>query len=94
MSAESAFTGLYTKNFFWYQQFDLRQIRVFSGCQQIVDFDAADNCRLYVTTMKALNFQDDILSIPIDNFKNHYVPVFDLTSYHDASQIYHYPELV
>ena len=25
-----------------------------------------------------MNFQDDIPSIPIDNFKNHYVLVFDL----------------
>ena len=50
-----------------------------------VDFDAADNCRLYVTTMKAMNFQDDIPSIPIDIFKDHYVLVFDLTSMHDAT---------
>ena len=27
-----------------------------------------------------MNFQDDIPSIPIDNFKDHYVLVFDLTS--------------
>ena len=52
----SAFTGSYTENPFWYQQFDLRQIRILSGGQPIVDFDAADNCRLYVITMKAMNF--------------------------------------
>ena len=66
-----AFTGFYTENPFWYQQFDLRQIRILGGGQPIVDFDAADNCRLYVTTMKAMNFQDDIPSIPNDNFKDH-----------------------
>ena len=86
MNTNSAFTGSYTKNPFWYQQFELRQIRILSGCQPIVDFDAADNCRLYVTTMKAKNFQDDIPSIPIDNFKDHYVIVFDLTSMQDATQ--------
>ena len=90
----SAFTGYYTENPFWYQQFELRQIRILRGGQPIVDFDAADNCRLYVTTMKAMNFQDDILSIPIDNFKNHYVLVFDLTSMQDATEKCHYPELV
>ena len=94
MNTNSAFTGSYTKNPFWYQQFDLRQIRILGGVQPFVDFDAADNCRLYVTTMKAMNFQDDVPSIPIDNFKNHYVLVFDLTSMQDATENRHYPELV
>ena len=80
MNANSAFTGSHTENPFWYQQFDLRQFRILRRGQPSVDFDAADNCRLYVTTMKAMNFQDDMPSIPIDNFKDHYVLVFDLTS--------------
>ena len=86
MNTKYAFTGFYTENPFWYQQFDLRQIRILRGGQQIVNFDAADNCRLYVTTMKAMNFQDDIPSIPIDNFKDHYVLVFDFTSIQDATE--------
>ena len=44
--------------------------------------------------MKAMNFQDDIPSIPIDDFKHHYVLVFYLTSMQDATEICHYPELV
>ena len=44
--------------------------------------------------MKAMNFQDDIPSVPIDNFKDHYVLVFDLTSMQDATQNCHYTELV
>ena len=94
MNTNSAFTGSYTENPFWYQQFDLRQIRILREGQPTVDFDAADNCRLYVTTMKAMNFQDDIPSIPIDNFKDHYVVVFDLTSMQDATVNCHHPELV
>ena len=94
MNTNSAFTGSYTENPFWYQQFELRQFRILRGGQPIVDFDAADNCRLYVTTMKAMNFQDDIPSLPIDNFKDHYVLVFDLTSMQDATENCHYPELV
>ena len=43
--------------------------------------------------MKAMNFQDDIPSIPVDNFKDHYVPVFDLTSMQDATKHCHYPEI-
>ena len=94
MNTNSAFTGSFTENPFWYQQFDLRQIRILRGGQPIVDFDTADNCRLYVTTMKAMNFQEDIPSIPIDDFKDHYVLVFDLTSMQDATENCHYPELV
>ena len=44
--------------------------------------------------MKAMNFQGDIPSIPIDEFKDHYVLVFDLTSMQDATEKFHYPELV
>ena len=44
--------------------------------------------------MKEMNFQDDISSIPIDIFKDHYVLVFDLTSMQDALENCHYPELV
>ena len=94
MNTNSAFTGSYTENPFWYQRFDLRQIRILRGGQPIVDFDAADDCRLYVTTMKAMNFQDDIPSIPIINFKDHYVLLFDLTSKQDATENCHHPELV
>ena len=94
MNTNSAFTGSFTENPFWYQQFDLRQIRILGVGEPIVDFDTADNCRLYVTTKKAMNFQDDIPSIPIDDFKDHYVLVVDLTSRQDATENCHYPELV
>ena len=76
------------------QQFDLRQFRILRRAQPIVDFDTADICHLYVTTMKAMNFQDDILLIPIDDFRDHYVLLFDLTSMQDATQTCHYPEFV
>ena len=41
-----------------------------------------------------MNFQDDIPSIPIDSFKDHYVLLLDLTSMQEATETYHYPELV
>ena len=56
------------------------------GDKPTVYFDTADNCRLYVTTLKAMNFQDDIPSIPVDDFKDHCVLVFDLTSMQDATE--------
>ena len=94
MNTNSAFTGCYTGNPFWFQQFELKQIGVLRFRQPIVDFDAAVTCGLYVTTMEAMNFEDNNLSIPIDNFKDHYVLVFDLTSRQDAAETCPYPELV
>ena len=44
--------------------------------------------------MKAMNFQDDIPSIPVDNFKDPYVLVFDLTSMQGATEHCHYPEVI
>ena len=94
LNTNSAFNGSFTENAIWYQQFDLRQIEILRGREPFVDFDTADNCRLHVTTMKAMNFQDVNPSIPIDVFKDHYVLVFDLTSMRDATENCHYPELV
>ena len=79
-NTNSAFTGSHIKNSIWCQQFDLRQTRILRGCQPVIDFDAAYNCRLYVTTMKAMKFQDDIPSIPMDKFKDHFILVFDFNA--------------
>ena len=94
MNTNSAFTGSFTENPYWYQQFDLRQIRILRGGQPFVDFDTADICRLCVSTIKAMNFQDGIPSFPVDDFKYHYVLVFALTPMQDAAENCRYSELV
>ena len=94
MNTNSVFTKSYAENPFWYHQFDLRQIRRLWGVQTIVDFDAADNFHLYITTMRAMNLQDDIPSIPNGIFKNHYVQMFGLISIQWATENCHYQELV
>ena len=92
MNTNSAFPGSFTS--FWYQHFGLRQLRILRVGQPIGDFDAAVKCCLYVTTMKAMNFQDDIPSTPIDDLKDHHVLVFNLISMQDAPENCSYPELV
>ena len=94
MNTNSAFTRSYTENLIWYQQLEARQFRKLRGGQAIVHFDVADNCRLNVTTMKAEEFQDDILSLPIDNLQIHYALMFDSTSRQDATENRFYPEPV
>ena len=69
-------------------------MKIFKGGQPKKDFDDTDNCRWHLTTVKAMNFRDDIPLIPIDNFKNHYVLVFDLNSVQDETENCQYPELV
>ena len=39
-----------------------------------------------------MNFHDNISLIVTDNFKDHYVLVFDLTLLQDATESCHYPE--
>ena len=73
MNSKSAFTGSFADNPFCCLEFNLRDIRRLRGGQPIVHHDTTDNWRLYVTKMKAMNFQDGIPSIPVDNFKDHYV---------------------
>ena len=77
-----------------FDQFDLRQFRRNRGSQPIVDFDAADNCRLDATTRKGLKFQVDTPWIAIDNIKGHYVVASILTSRQDDTENCRYPELV
>ena len=94
MNSYSAFTGSCAENPFWYQQFNLKDIKILRGGQPNAHHDTTDNCRLYVTTMEAKNFRDDVLSIPVDNFKDPYVLVFDLISMQDATEHCLYPELI
>ena len=89
MNTNTAITGSYIENQSWYQQFDLRQIWILRGFQPIVGRDAADNCHLYVTTMRARNFQDQIPTISIENFEDYYVLVFELTSMQDTTENCH-----
>ena len=48
MNTNSAFTGYFTENPYWYQQFGLRHIRILRDGQSVIDYDTSDNCRLYV----------------------------------------------
>ena len=54
-----------------------------------MDFDAVDGCRLYITTIKVMNFQEDIPSIPNEKFEEYYLLVYDLTSMQVATETGH-----
>ena len=93
MNTNSAFTGHFQENPFHYQKFGLRELRIVRGGRAIVSLDTTNDCRAYVTTMKAMNFNEEIPALPNHQFQNHYILVFDLTSLQDAGENIHYPEL-
>ena len=93
MNTNSALTGHFQENPFHYQKFGLRELRIVRRGRAIVSVDTTNDCRAYVTTMKAMNFNEEIPALPNNLFQNHYVLVFDLTSLQDAGENIHYPEL-
>ena len=93
MSRNSTVAGSFYDNPFSYQQFNLRELRIIRGGRAIVSLDTTSLCQPYVTTMKAMQFNEDFPALPMEDFQNHYFLVFDLTSLQDAAEQLHYPEL-
>ena len=94
MNTNTAFTGSRDSNPFHYQKFGLREIKIVRGNQVVVHIDTSNNIRTYVTTMKALKFEEDGPGIPLDDYTNHYVLVFDLTSTQESNVQMFYPDVV
>ena len=93
MNTNSAVAGSFHENLFNYQQFHLRELRIIRGGRAIVSLDTTSPCRPYSITMKAMQFNEDFPALPMEDFQNHYILVFDLTSLQDAAEHLHYPEL-
>ena len=92
MNTNSAVAESFHENLFSYQQFHLRELRIIWGGRAFVSLDTTSPCRPYVTTMKAMQFNEDFPALSMEDFQNHYILVFDLTSLQDAAEQLHYPE--
>ena len=79
MNTNSAFTGHFQENPFHHQKFCLREIRIVRGGRAIVSLDTTNDCRACLTTVKAMNFNEEIPALPNHQFQNHYIVVIDLT---------------
>ena len=86
LNTNSAVAGSFPENPCSYQQFHLRELRIIRGGRAIVSIDTTSPCRPYVTTMKAMQFKEDFPALPTEDFQNHYILVFDLTSLQDAAE--------
>ncbi len=94
MNLNADFTGAMRTNPFNYRKFDLREIRISRGGQPLVMMNLENNVRPYFNTMKSLNFDQDGPGIPLIDFDNHYILVFDLTSTQQADTEIYYPEVI
>ena len=93
MNTNSAVTGYFHENTFSYQQFPLRELRIIRVGRAIVLLATTSPCRPYVTTLKAMQFNKNFPVLPMEEFQNHSILFFDLTSLQDAAEQLHYPEL-
>ena len=93
MNTNLAVAGSFNKKPSNYQQFNLRELRINRGERAIISLDKTSPCRPYVTTMKAMQFKEDFPALTLEDFQNHYILTFDLTSLEDAAEQLHYPEL-
>lgn len=94
MNSNSAFSGTKKSNPFHYQKFGLREIKIVRGNQVVSQLDCVNNARPYVTTMQALKFEEDGPNIPLSDYENHFVLVFDLTSTQESNVLLYYPDVV
>ena len=56
--------------------------------------DTTNNVQSYITSMRALKFDEDGPGIPLEENPEHFVQVFDLTSAQEANVPVFYPDVV
>lgn len=95
MTTNSSFLGAKKENPFHFRKFDLDSITVLRNGYPIAGtpLQTDNDKKLYLNSLEALAFTSHGHGIPIDDFPDHYVLVFDLTSTQQASHDYLYPEL-
>ena len=95
MTTNSSFLGAKRENPFHFRKFDLDSITVLRNGYPIAGtpLQTDNDKKQYLNSLEALAFRSHGHGIPIDDFPDHYVLVFDLTRTQQASHDYLYPEL-
>ena len=91
----AAFIGTNTANPFHYQKFGLREITIYRNGFSTAGtpMSTTDNKKLYYNSMSALAYVENGHGIPLSEFANHYIMVFDVTSTQEATHDFVHPEL-
>ena len=93
MNTNTGFTGSLKTNPFLYHKFNLRSIRIVRGSHVVVERDTTDNVQSYITTMRALKFDEDGPGIPLEEYPEYSLQVFDLTSTQETNVQIYYPDV-
>ena len=95
MNTNTAFGASNVHNPFYYGKHGLRSITVLRNGIPIVGtpMETTDSKRAYYKSLQALAFGHSSHNIPLNQFDNHFVLVFDLTSTEEASHDFVHPEL-
>jgi hypothetical protein len=93
MNTNADFTGALTTNPFHYQKFGLREVKIIRNGIPLVSLNTQNDVYAYRTTLKSLNFTHDGPNIFLEDYPNHYILVFDLTSTAESTMDVIYPEL-
>ena len=96
ITTNQAYLGTNVTNPFHYQKFNLSPFVVYRNGQPIIGIPVSSNFnhRIYFNTLEALDFLDKSGNgITLDNYPNHFVLAFDLTSTHETSHNFNRPEL-
>ena len=96
MATNQAYLGTNRTNPFHYQKFNLSYIVVYRNGQPIVGTPVSTtfNHRFYFNTLEALDFLDKGgHGIILENYPNHFILAFELTSTQEASHDFIHPKL-
>ena len=95
LSVGTAFIGTNNANPFHYQKLGLREITIYQNgfATAATPMSTTENKRLYYNLMSALAYVEDGHGIPLSEFANHYIMVFDLASTQEATHDFIHPEL-
>ena len=94
MNTNANFTGTLEHNPFHYRKFGLREIKIFRNGQPLIVCNTVQNVRPYYHTLTSLNFQQDGPGIPLSEYGDHFIMVFDLTATQQSDTEIYYPEVV
>ena len=93
VNTNADFTGRQAANPFHYRKFGLQRVQIYRGGNCIIDADTTHDTYMYSETMENLNLTSDGNGITLEDFPNHYMLVFDLTSAREANSEVYLPDL-
>ena len=95
LNTNEAFLGSKLLNPFHYRKFNLEQICIYRNGLPVADspISTDDSKRVYFNTMSDLAYIDNGHGISLEDYPNHFIMVFNLTSTQQASHDFVHPEL-